>query len=115
MARTARRNFNPRARLSHRTEPNDDSRKAASGRFLPLSVCERERCAGWRDCGHSWTTASGQERSFENPVDFERDSIEFLDRDSMKALCDRGPEMANGGYPLIRQVVQEVVASETIV
>ena len=33
----------------------------------------------------------------------------------MRALLERGYEMAQGGYPWIRQTVQEVAAAENIV
>lgn len=47
------------------------------------------------------------------PADFEHDSDEFLDRDFMRALFERGYEMAKGGFPWIRQAVQEVAAPES--
>lgn len=46
------------------------------------------------------------------PADFEHDSDEFLDRDFMRALFERGYEMAKGGYPWIREPAREVTASE---
>ena len=49
------------------------------------------------------------------PADFEHDSDEFLDRDFMRALFERGYEMARGGYPWIRQTAQEVAAPENVV
>jgi hypothetical protein len=48
------------------------------------------------------------------PADFEHDSDEFLDRDFMRALFERGYEMARGGYPWIKEPPREVTAPENI-
>ena len=48
------------------------------------------------------------------PADFEHDSDEFLDRDFMRALFERGYGMARGGYPWIRQPAQVVAAPENV-
>jgi hypothetical protein len=48
------------------------------------------------------------------PADFEHDSDEFLDRDFMRALFERGYEMAKGGYPWITEPAREVAASANV-
>jgi len=48
------------------------------------------------------------------PGDFEHDSDEFLDRDFMRALFERGYEMAKGGYPWIREPARDVAESANV-
>jgi hypothetical protein len=48
------------------------------------------------------------------PADFEHDSDEFLDRDFMRALFERGYEMARGGYPWIKEPSPEVAAPANV-
>jgi hypothetical protein len=48
------------------------------------------------------------------PADFEHDSDEFLDREFMRALFERGHEMARGGYPWIKESPPELKAPANV-